>query len=413
MLLALLVMGARAETNAHAGVVESNVVARVGTTNVLDKLLDDFTVRAETLSTRYSWARARVMGVQLWQILWSVGVIFLTMMVAQLAGYLMHTRLARAVARRNIPHGEQLVTAIQQPLQGLIYVGGVMVVSAIMSLGREATWQVVDKGCKALLGVMCLWLIMRLIDVVTNVWIAKAQTTSTKLDEHLIVIGRKTAKIIALVLIGIIVLDTLDIDVTALVAGLGLGGLAVALALQDTLANFFSSIFIMVDRPFKVGDRISTENVDGIVEEIGFRSTRIRTLTKTQVTIPNKTLANASVDNITRMHKRRVTQTIGVTYETTADQMEQVLEVLRAVLREDPEVDKEFTIVRFYDFGDSSLNINVVYFTTMADYQEYLAVRERVNLKFMRALAKLGVSIAFPTRTVYFEGEVARRMAEK
>lgn len=413
MVVGLAVMMAQAETNARAQVGESNAVAEISTTNVLDKLLNDFTVRAEALSTRYSWARARLMGVQVWQILWSVGVIFAAIMLAQLAGYLMHTRLARALARNNLPHGEQVVAAVQQPLQGVIYVGGVMGVSAIMSLGREATWRVVDKGCKALLGVMCLWLIMRVIDVITNAWIAKAQTTSTKLDEHLIVMGRKTAKIIAIVLLGIIVLDTLDIDVTALVAGLGLGGLAVALALQDTLANFFSSIFIMVDRPFKVGDRIATENVDGVVEEIGFRSTRIRTLTKTQVTIPNKTLANASVDNITRMHKRRVTQTIGVTYETTADQMEQVLEALRAVLRDDPGVDKDFVIVRFHDFGESSLNINVVYFTTMADYQEYLAVRERVNLQFMRALAKLGVAIAFPTRTVYFEGEVARRMAEK
>lgn len=397
-------------TNIVSETAATNTAVTVEATNVLDRLLDNFSGRAESLGTRYAWARTKILGVYVWQIVWSVGIIFLTIVLAQVTGYLLQTKLALALARRNVAHGDRIVASALQPVQGLIYVGGFMLVGTIMAMGRERAGQVVDKTGKVLLALMVIWLIDRIVDVLANILITKARTTVVSVDEQLIVLGRKTVKIVALILIVIVLLDTLEVDVTALVTGLGIGGLAVALALQDTLANFFSSIYLMIDRPFKVGDRITIDNIDGFVEEIGFRSTRIRTLTKTQVTIPNKTLANASVDNITRMHKRRVTQTIGVTYETTADKMEQVLEALRRVLREDPDVDQEFVVVRFYDFGESSLNITVVYFTTMVDYQSYLAVRERINLKFMRALAELGVSIAFPTRTVYFEGEVARRL---
>ncbi|MCX7848521.1 MAG: mechanosensitive ion channel family protein [bacterium] len=393
--------------------VVTNVESISATTNVLDRLLDDFSTRAETVGSRYWWGRAKFLGVYVWQIVWSVVIIFVTIVIAQVGGYLLQTRLGLALARANVPHADRVVSSTLQPLQGLIYVVGLMLVGSIMAVGRGRAWVVVDKAGKVLLALMIIWLVDRIVDVLANVWVTKARTTTSKVDEQLIVLGRRTVKIVALVLTVIVLLDTLEVDVTALITGLGIGGLAVALALQDTLANFFSSIYLMIDRPFKVGDRITIDNIDGYVEEVGFRTTRIRTLMKTQVTVPNKTLANACVDNITRMHKRRVTQTIGVTYETTAEKMEEVLEALRKVLREDPEVDQEFIVVRFYDFGESSLNINVVYFTTMADYQEYLAVRERINLKFMRVLAELGVGIAFPTRTVYFEGEVARRMARE
>jgi len=413
VLMSVATLMARAQTNEIGDGVGTNRSAHASTTNVLERLLDDFTVRAETMSARYAWARARVWGVQVWQLVWSIGIVFITIVIAQLVGYVLHTRLALALARRNVPHGDRVVASAQRPMQGLIYLGGLMIAASVMSVGREHVWGIINKFGKVLLALMIVWLIDRMIDVVANVWIVKARTTSAKLDEHLIIMGRKTAKVVALILVVIMLLDTLEVDITALLTGLGIGGLAVALALQDTLANFFSSVYIMIDRPFKVGDRIVMDGIDGFVEEIGFRSTRIRTLTKTQVTVPNKTLANANVDNITRMHKRRVTQTIGVTYETTAEQMEQVLEALRAVLQNDPGVDKEFIVVRFHDFGESSLNITVIYFACTADYQEYLAVRERVNLAFMRALARLGVSIAFPTRTVYFEGDVARRMAER
>jgi len=207
------------------------------------------------------------------------------------------------------------------------------------------------------------------------------------------------------------VVQLLGYSVSSLLAGLGIGGLAVALALQDTLSNFFGSIFIFVDRPFRVGDMVRIDDVEGTVEEIGFRSTRIRTWPATLVSIPNKTVAESVVDNWSKMPKRRVFQTVGVTYETSADQMERAVAAIRKILEDDAGVDPEFLVVRFEDFGASSLDIRVAYFTKATDYAGYLETRERVNLAIMRALEQLGLSIAFPTHTVYFEGDVARALA--
>jgi len=201
--------------------------------------------------------------------------------------------------------------------------------------------------------------------------------------------------------------------VTGLVAGLGVGGLAVALAFQDTLGNFFGSIFILLDRPFAVGDWIKVGDVEGIVEDIGFRSTRIRTFPKTVVSVPNKTVASTTVDNWSKMPKRRVRQTVGVTYETTPEQMEHAVAAIREIVQNDEGVDKEYIVVRFTEFGDSSLNILVYYFTTAVGFADHAATRERINLAIMRTLENLGLSIAFPTHTVYLEGQAAKNLARQ
>jgi len=199
------------------------------------------------------------------------------------------------------------------------------------------------------------------------------------------------------------VFQLLGYNVSSLLAGLGIGGLAVALALQDTLSNFFGSVFIFLDRPFMVGDWVKIGDIEGIVEDIGFRSTRIRTWLKTLVSIPNKNVANATIDNWSRMPRRRVFQTIGVTYETTADQMEQAVKEIKKIIENDPGVDKDFIVVKFSEFGDSSLNITVIYFTIDTTLAGHLETKERINLAIMRKLLDLGLSIAFPTMSIYLE----------
>jgi MscS family membrane protein len=209
------------------------------------------------------------------------------------------------------------------------------------------------------------------------------------------------------------VVQLLGYNISSILAGLGVGGLAVALALQDTLANFFGSVFIFMDRPFMVGDMVEIEGTQGTVEQIGFRSTRIRTWPATLVSIPNKTVASTKIDNWSKMPKRRVFQTVGVTYETSADQMEEAVAAVRGILENDDGVDQDYIVVRFTDFGASSLDILVYYFTRSVAYDEHLATKERVNLAIMRALRGMGLSIAFPTTTVYFEGDVAERLADR
>ncbi|HCR37339.1 MAG TPA: hypothetical protein DIU37_04230, partial [Opitutae bacterium] len=151
--------------------------------------------------------------------------------------------------------------------------------------------------------------------------------------------------------------------------------------------------------------------VDGTVESIGLRSTRVRTFPKTLLTIPNNYLANEIINNWSRMPKRRVKQFIGVSYESSPDEMNALVEDIRTLLREDEAVDPSYMLVNFTDFGPSSLDIMVYYFTKSIVWSEYLDARQRINTKIMQAIADRGLSIAFPTQTIYFEGDVARRMA--
>ena len=181
-----------------------------------------------------------------------------------------------------------------------------------------------------------------------------------------------------------------------------------ALALQDTLSNFFGSVFIFLDRPFVVGDLVKIGDVEGTVEDVGFRSTRIRTYPATLVSIPNKTIANAAIDNLSKRPKRRVMQTIGVTYDTTAAQMELAVAAIKAIIEKDDGVDKDVIAVKFSEFGDSSLDIMVIYFTMDVSFEEHFATRERINLAIMRKLEEHGLSTAFPTRSVYIENRASK-----
>jgi MscS family membrane protein len=173
---------------------------------------------------------------------------------------------------------------------------------------------------------------------------------------------RKCLKVFVLIIGILMTIDNLGYNVTGIIATLGLGTAAVALAAQDTIKNAFGAMMIALDRPFKVGDWIQVgDKVDGNVEAIGLRSTKVRTFPKTVVSIPNGVLANEYINNWSRMPKRRVKQVVGVSYEASAVDMEGAVEDIRKILRNDDDVDQEFILVNFTNFGDSSLDILVYY----------------------------------------------------
>ena len=228
--------------------------------------------------------------------------------------------------------------------------------------------------------------------------------------QHFMPLIKKTLGVVFAVLAAITIAQRMGIDVKAFIAGLGIGGLAFALAAQDTLSNFFGSLVVAVDRPFRVGEFVRIGSAEGTVEDIGLRSTKLRTGARTQVVIPNKMVANEIVTNLSRMPQRRVDQTIGLTYHTTPVQMQALLEDIRGLLRADPEVHQQLIAVNFTGYSESSLDIGIVYFAANPDWQKHLDLRERVNLRIMRAVAARGLSFAFPTQTLHVEDEVARKL---
>ncbi len=215
----------------------------------------------------------------------------------------------------------------------------------------------------------------------------------------------KAIKAIIVALAVIMIVQQLGYDINGFIAGLGLGGLAVALAAKDALANIFAGIVIIADKPFSVGDWISTPEVEGTVERVSFRSTRIRTFAQALVTVPNAILANEAVTNWSRMGKRRVSFNLKVALSTPREKLARSTERIRKMLQTDPAVHPETILVHLVEFGESSLEVVVYFFTRTTVYAEFLAAREAINLKIMEILEEESVSLALPAHSIQLAGE--------
>lgn len=224
-----------------------------------------------------------------------------------------------------------------------------------------------------------------------------------KVDKILIPFFSKVLKFIIIALAITIIAQEWDYKIDGFIAGLGLGGLAFSLAAKDALSNVFGGLVIILDKPFSIGDWIMTPSVEGTVEDINFRGTKVRTFAQALVTVPNATLANEPVTNWTRMGKRRITFKLGVTYNTSRDKLKKCIEAIEQMLRQHPDIHQETILVRFDSFGESSLDVFLYFFTKTTNWDEFLRVKEDVNFKIMEILETEGVTPAFPSKSVYFE----------
>ncbi len=359
-----------------------------------------------------TWAQRGILGIAIWKFIASFVFILFGLSLKRVSDFIFERKLIPVLEKTPFAFDNLLATAASKPVGYLILLGGISGAFAVLPLPTDPNVHDLIFGLlKVLVAADIVWFLFRIVDVASQYLGGVAEHTESKLDDQLIPLVRKALKLTIGLICSVWVIQLLGYNVSTLIAGLGIGGLAVALALQDTLANFFGSIFILLDRPFGVGDWIKLGNEEGIVEDIGFRSTRVRTWPATLVSIPNKTVASATIDNWSKMPKRRVFQTVGVTYETTPEQMEQAIAAIRDIIENDNGVDKEYIVVRFTDFGESSLNILLYYFTKALAFADHLETKERINLAIMHSLSEMGLSIAFPTRTVYFEGQMAKNLA--
>jgi len=199
------------------------------------------------------------------------------------------------------------------------------------------------------------------------------------------------------------VMSMLGIAMTSFVAILGAAGLAIGMAFQGALGNLASGVMLLVFRPFKVGDWIQTPDVEGTVEGIGIRSTRVRAFTQALISVPNATIANSPITNWSQMGKRRIKARLGLTYSTSKDQMKNILSDLKIMLKNHPDVHKDTIMIRFDEFGDSALSIFCYFFTITTNWVRFLEVREDINFKIMEIIEKNGASFAFPSQSIYVE----------
>ncbi len=294
----------------------------------------------------------------------------------------------------------KFVTAFEMPIRALFIVLGLYFALRFLPLSLAAD-VFIGKLMRTILIILVFWGLYGLAG--SHSFLSDELKEKLNLDDILISFFSKVVHILVVALAIVLIANEWGFDINGFVAGLGLGGLAIAFAAKDALANILGGIVIILEKPFAIGDWVATPSVDGIVEGISFRSTRFRTLAQAVVTVPNATLANEAITNWTRMEKRRLTFSLGLSYETPKEKIEICVQKIRTILLENPEINKEQIVVNFEKFNDSSLDVLIYCFTNTTVWTEFIQVREDINLKIMDILEEEGVSIAFPSHSVYLQ----------
>ena len=262
---------------------------------------------------------------------------------------------------------------------------------------------ILNKGFQVLLYSSFIWIFLRLADFLLLIMLRRAEDMDSKYSGQIVPFFIDFIKIIVVIFWVLIILGSiLNVNVGTLVAGLGIGGLAIALAGKETLENLFGSFTIFLDKPFVVGDMVRVAGITGVVERVGFRSTRLRTLEKSFVTLPNKKMVDSELDNLTLRTFRRSNFTVGVTYSTSEDQLKAIVADIQDYIDNHPNTNQEGKI-RFHDFGPSSLDIMVLFFVDTMDWTTYLDVKQEILYKIVEIVKKHGAEFAFPSTSVYME----------
>jgi MscS family membrane protein len=342
------------------------------------------------------------MELQLWQWIGLALLLILVWLVSSLAARAAVAAVRPLVRRSETTLDDRLIADGAPPLGFLIGLALFALGLPLLRLAAPAEAFLYDL-LQALAVLAVVWLTFRLVDIGSG-WARKELEEG---GQHgavaLLPLGRRTVKVFLGALGVLAVLQNLGVNVTALLTGLGVGGLAVALAAQKTLENLFGGISLAVDQPVRVGDFCRFGDQVGTVEDVGLRSTRIRTLDRTVVSIPNADFSTMPLENFAKRDRIRLILTLGLRYETTAEQLRHVLVGLRKLLLAHPRVSPEPARVRFVGFGAYSLDLEVFAYVETADINEFLAIREDLLLRFIDVVEASGSDFAFPSQTTYIE----------
>lgn len=251
------------------------------------------------------------------------------------------------------------------------------------------------------------WIILRIIDFISHVLLYKASLTSNKSDDQLVPFLKELFKTLV-IFIGFFTLlgFVFEVNVLTLITGLGIGGIAIALAAKESLENLIGSFTIFLDKPFVVGDLVKVDGVEGTVEKVGFRSTRIRTSERTMATIPNRGMIDGVLENLSLRNSRKVSFIIGLTYETTSASLRKIITEIESYINNHTGTSDDGN-ASFKSFGDSCLNIEVNYFVTELGYSDFLKIRQEINLVIMDIVINNKSDFAYPTQRLISDRPIA------
>lgn len=347
--------------------------------------------------------RGTVFGVQLWQYLALGLLVLMGLVLRKIIQVMAANRVKRLVDRFGQVWATKLIASLDSPGATLVMAGVFAFAYPELQLPIKAAL-VMQVAVRVVAVVSVVWAAYRLMDVFAEALAHRAAKTESKLDDQLVPLVRRSLKIATVVLGALFVLQNLDVDVGSLLAGLGIGGLALAMAAKDTLANFFGSVMIFADRPFQIGDWVVLDGgTEGIVEEVGFRSTRVRTFYNSLVTVPNSKIADAKVDNYGARRYRRTYTTVGLSRDTTPEQMQAFCEGMRAIIRANSHTRKDYYEVHFAGVGPHSFDVMLYFFFEVTSWTDELRERHNVYLEMLRLAQGLGVRFALPTTNLHHE----------
>jgi len=351
---------------------------------------------------RIDWLReASLLGQPLWKYLASLIYIVLAFYVAKLLDFIVNTWLKRWAAKTATKYDDLILELLRGPVKVVAFVIFLNIGLGMFNWPERA--QIYFSH--ALIVVMACsvtYVALKIIDLLLGVWREKVVSAPDRIfAEQLFPLLRKSAKVVVIIAAAVLTADNLNIKITSLLAGLSVGGLALGLAAQDTVANLFGAVAIFLDKPFHIGDRIRVESVDGTVETIGLRSTRIRNLDGHHVTVPNKLMGNAIITNITRRPAIKTEMNLGLTYDTPMEKVKRATIILEEIFQSNPRTAD--LIISFNRFADSALNIFVVHVWNGTDAKRHFAEMQELNLQIKQRFDAEKIEFAFPTQTVYLK----------
>ncbi|MBM3823736.1 MAG: mechanosensitive ion channel family protein [Verrucomicrobia bacterium] len=337
--------------------------------------------------------------IPLWQYLSSLIYILLAFYFSRLLDGFITGRAKKWAKKTTTQFDDLVVEMLRGPVRIVTFV-------ILLHIGMQVySWPAVledffSKALKIIVAVSITYVLLKSVDAAMRAWRDRATTPENEqFSKQLLPLISKSLKVFVVTVAILVTSQNLGLNVTGLIASLSIGGLAVGLAAQDTLANLFGAVAVLVDKPFKVGDRIQLDTVDGTVESIGFRSTRVRSLDGHLVTVPNKTMGNATITNVTARSNIKTMMNIGITYDTPPERVKRALQILEEVFRGHPKTSD--LLISFNKFESSSLNILVVHWWGDTDYNAYLGGIQQMNLNLKERFDAERIEFAFPTQTLY------------
>jgi len=343
------------------------------------------------------------LGNGVWQWLALLGILLASFVVGKTVAFFLERHGAKLRESGRLRVVGRIFGFVAGPSKMFCLAIGLYVAGLVLTLDAELEllW---GKACATLAAIAAAWVVFRMVDIVEDLLQRLTSKTETQLDDQLVPLIRKTLRVFVVIITVLLIAQGIyELQIGPLLTGLGIGGLAFALAAKDTIANLFGSVTIFTDRPFQLGDRIKIKGHEGTVEEVGFRSTRIRTLLGHLVTLPNAIITNEAIENVSKRPSLKRALNVTVTYDTSPEKLHRAVDILREMLAARMEhfhPDKP-PRVYFSDFNADSLNIAVYYWYAPAEWWDYMEFSEAFNFELLTRYNDEGIEFAFPTQTLY------------